>query len=87
MQSSTIKRGKTMRFKCTDRLGNVAYVYQHGNVWRCTLANGTPAAFSYAVGPCDEMGLKFALEDAISDQHRLSILKQAAGRYAIVTVT
>jgi hypothetical protein len=70
---------KMTRFKCTDQLGNVAYIH-HNNArgWCCTLANGIPASMFYAVGNCDEMGLKFKLEDAGDDKERLSLIKSAA---------
>lgn len=67
------------RFKSTDDLGNVAYVHKCGDDWRCTLANGIPAAFFYAVGICDEMGLRFSLADAKHDHERLLILQKIAG--------
>ena len=68
------------RFKCTDERGNVAYIHRVGSGYLCTLANGIPAAFSYAVGHCpDETGLKFKLQDAKDDAMRLRIIQIAAG--------
>lgn len=69
------------RFKCTDNHGNIAYIHQDRNGdWRCTLANRTSAAFSYALGYVrDEMGIVFALDDAKDDDERLAILQKAAG--------
>jgi hypothetical protein len=72
------------RIKVTDILGNVAYIHPtaiHGrDTWTCTLANGTPASFFYAVGNCDETALRFHLEDAADDDARLDVVKEFAGQ-------
>lgn len=66
------------RLKITDDLGNVSYIHNSGG-WRCTLANGIPASFFYAVGNCDETALRFGLEDAKDDEERLLIVSSVAG--------
>lgn len=45
---------------------SVAWLHGGPGNWRCTLDNGTPAAFSYA-GIDSEMSCKFALDDADTD--------------------
>lgn len=76
------------RIRCTDRLGNVAYV-RHTPVrgWACTLANGIPASLFYASVSGDEMACKFALEDAVTDFDALTVLRcygAADAAYALV---
>ena len=79
---------KPNRFQVTDDLGNIAYIHNSPHRgWCCVLANGIPAAFSCAVGTCNETMFKFRLEDADTDGDRLAIIKAAAGpRRTVVTV-
>jgi len=67
------------RIKTVDELRNTAYLYPARGTWRCVLDNGMNASFFYAVGNCDEAALRFALEDAESDEQRLNIVKAIAG--------
>ncbi len=68
-----------VRFKVTDGLGNVSYVHSSpSRGWCCTLSNGIPASMSCAIVGCDEMGLRFKLEDAKSDEDRFELLTKAA---------
>ncbi len=68
------------RFKCTDQLGSIAYIHQSREIWVCTLANGIPAAFFYALGHVkDEMEIRFGLDDAANDEERLIFLQNRAG--------
>jgi len=64
-----------VRVKCTDQHKNVAYIYWRDG-WRCALANGAPAGFSYAGVHGDEMALGFALEDAASSSEVLAAVKK-----------
>lgn len=56
---------RTIRIKSTDQYGNVAYIYRRrGEIkFRCALADGIPASFSFAGISGDEMGAKFEMED------------------------
>ena len=77
----------TMRIRATDKLGNVAYVYARGGEWRCALANGTAAAFSYAGLGYDEMIVKFALEDCTDSDAALAVCRSYGNnttRYELV---
>ncbi|SDK43255.1 hypothetical protein [Bradyrhizobium ottawaense] len=67
------------RIKVTDDLGNVAYIHRNQLGWTCTLANGIPASFFYAVGNVDETAFRFHLEDAADDDARLNVVKDHAG--------
>lgn len=68
------------KIRCTDDLGNVAYIHNDPGYFRCTLANGTPASMFYAVGNCDEVLLKQRLADALDDPERLLRVVQNAAR-------
>lgn len=74
-----------IRIKCSDhayRPPNVAYIYQRQDGgWGCVLANGVPAAMSYAGIGGDEMGLKFELEDARTEEDALTTVLRHARRY------
>jgi hypothetical protein len=65
-----------IRIKCTDKHGNVAYVHNGGGSWRCTLANGIPAAFSYAGVRSDEMACQFDLEDCSTPEEALAVVQK-----------
>ncbi len=68
------------KIKCTDHLGNVAYIHNDPGYFRCVLANGTPASMFYAVGNCDEVELKQRLADALDEPERLLRIVQNAAR-------
>jgi hypothetical protein len=68
------------RIRATDKLGNVAYVYGQGPDWRCALANGTGAAFSYAGLGYDEMAVKFAFEDCTSSAEIVAVCQRFGGK-------
>lgn len=71
---------KPCRIRVVEKkLGNVAYIHGEPGNWRCTLSNGTPAAFSYAVGTCDEMLLQFGLDDCENNEDRLALVTEFAG--------
>jgi hypothetical protein len=72
------------RIRVTDDLRNVAYIHHARGTWQCTLANGIPATFFYAVGNVDETAFRFRLEDAADDDARLSVVKEAAGPRRVV---
>ena len=66
--------GSPLRIKATDDvLVNVAYIIRNSDgSYRCALANGTPASFSYAgIQPNKEMECKFALMDAGNDHQAI----------------
>ncbi|MDF0491566.1 hypothetical protein PX699_16730 [Sphingobium sp. H39-3-25] len=66
-----------IRIKATGSLGHIAYVHRSGGgSFSCTLANGTPAAFSYAGITTDEMACRFELNDCASGQEALAIVKR-----------
>jgi hypothetical protein len=66
-----------IRIKATSSLGSVAYIHRAGaGSFCCTLANGTPAAFSYAGIDADEMARRFALDDCATGEEALGIVKQ-----------
>jgi hypothetical protein len=73
---------KRVRIRCTQKdLNNVAYVHQaNGGGWRCQLANGIPASFSYAGVLGDETGVVFRLEDAATAEDALQVMRAAGGR-------
>lgn len=68
------------KIRCTDQLGNVAYIHNDAGFFRCVLANGTPASMFYAVGNCDEVDLKQRLTDALDEPERLLRIVQNAAR-------
>lgn len=73
-----------IRIRSTDVLGNVAFIYRLDNgKWRCTLANGIPASFSYAGVKFNlEQECKFALEDAVTpDEVMEEVKKRSYGGY------
>lgn len=79
---------RPIRIRCTDDLGNIAYVYQtkEGN-WSCVLSSGTPATFWYAGVSGDEMQCRFALEDSTSPEEALAaIRKHGSPRYTYTLV-
>ena len=66
-----------IKAKCT--LGNVAYVRGTiGGQWNCTLANGTPAAFSYAHLPRDrdETGFRIRLRQVSTPAEALALCQK-----------
>jgi len=66
-----------IRIKATSALGSVAYIHRGGaGSFNCTLANGTPAAFSYAGIHADEMGCRFALDDCATGQDALAVVNR-----------
>lgn len=71
---------RATRIKVTDELNNVAYIhFSAARGWCCTLSNGIAASFWYAVGNCDEQGLRFRLDDAQTPEELLQIVMAAAG--------
>jgi hypothetical protein len=68
--------------RCADRLGNVAYVrWTKARGWACTLANGIPAAMSYAGVPHNEdTETRIALERAKTVGDVLRIMKARASQ-------
>jgi len=72
------KQAHAARVRCTDTLGNVAYVYHKQGYWRCTLANGIPASLSYAGVSRDETGLKFKLDDCETAADVLALMKASS---------
>jgi hypothetical protein len=67
------------KIKCTDSLGNVAYLQNGSGSFRCVLASGMPASLFYAVGNCDEVEFAQRLADAVDDPDRLlRIVKSVA---------
>lgn len=78
---STMKPvAKPVRFRCASGAEVLAYIFKSGGDWRCALPNGTPCAFSYGIGHCDEMAVRFALADAANDEVRRALLQRLAGR-------
>ncbi|MCO5145397.1 MAG: hypothetical protein M9895_04355 [Aquamicrobium sp.] len=72
--------GALIRIRCTDQLGNIAYIIKEGGQVSCVLANGIPAALSYGVGHVkDEMSLKFSIADANTPEQALQAVRAAAG--------
>ena len=65
-----------IRIKHTDRLGNVAYIVRQtdGQI-SCVLANGTPAALSYAGVAGDQMFMRFMLQDARDGDDMVRLLE------------
>jgi hypothetical protein len=75
---------KPIRIKASDHTyspPNVAYLHETPTGWRCTLANGTPAAFSYAGIRGDETAARFALEDCETGEQALAAVRQHGARY------
>lgn len=66
--------------RCVDSMGNTAFVrYSRGRGWACTLANGIPAAMSYAGVPHgQETATVVALERAKTVGDVLRIMKARA---------
>ena len=65
-----------IRIKYTGRLGNVAYIVRQtdGQI-SCVLANGTPAALSYAGVAGDQMFMRFMLQDARDGDDMVRLLE------------
>lgn len=66
-----------VQIRASDDLGNIAYIHRdEGGRFRCTLANGIPAAFSYAGIADDEMACRFAIDDCDSRETALAVVKR-----------
>lgn len=73
-------REKPIRIRCTDQLGNIAYIIKDGRRVTCVLSNGIPASLTFAVGHIkDEMGLKFNIADARTPEEALRVVRDTAG--------
>ena len=66
-----------IRIKSTDQFRNVAYIYRRkgATMFSCALANGTPAAFTYA-GIHEEMAASFAFEDCDTAEDALIVCER-----------
>ena len=65
-----------IRIKHTDYLGKVAYIVRQANGQiSCMLANGIPAALSYAGVAGDEMAMRFKLQDARDGDDMVRLLE------------
>jgi hypothetical protein len=78
-QPVRVHRAFEAMIKCTDALGNIAFIHtDDGKNWRCTLNNGMSAAFSYAIGSSKEMELKARLRRVTSPTEALITVKEFA---------
>lgn len=76
-----MKAAGPIRIKCTDDLGNVAYIYRPANgKWHCALANGIPATLSYAGILEDQMGTYFKLDDCTSAAAALNVVRESGSK-------
>ena len=64
-----------VRIKCTDKLGNVAYIHRFNDgAVTCMLANSIPAALSYAGVLGDEVAFKAQISDIEDGQAIVDLL-------------
>jgi hypothetical protein len=87
-QPVRVHRAFEAMIKCTDVLGNIAFIHtDDGKHWRCTLNNGIPAGFSYAIGASNEMELKARLRRVTTPTDALLTVKEFAySRYKVELV-
>lgn len=68
---------EAVRIRATDRMGNVAYIHREANrPMRCMLANGVSAALFYAGIRVDEATCRFALDDCVTADQALAIVRR-----------
>lgn len=79
-ETTTYKTARRARVKATDPLKNPAYIHHDGDRWKCTLANGIPAALFYAGVLGDETALRFRLDDCESAEEVLTAVRDAGSR-------
>lgn len=72
-----------IRIEATDALGNRAFLFQQPQgSWGCTLANGTPASFSYAgIDHGEEAACRLALHDCHTREDALAVVLKHARRF------